>query len=142
MTAICDLIVIFIDSPRYNNYRREVERVGGAEALCVLENHGSRKSAFDAPREMKFSADSCLRSSFTENIGVFSRKFFEFPFFSAEFKNRTIFSAPSMSDDHAHTFGQRRHHLDDSFESHKALDYNNVVVRFIATQTSSRLLRE
>lgn len=120
-----------------------MERVGGAEALSVfwkIVEAGKKHSMH--PGKFGFSADSCLRSSFLENIRVYSRKFFEFTFFSAEFKNRTIFSAPLMSDDHAHTFGQRRHHLDDSFESHKALDFNNVVVRFIATQTSSRLLRE
>lgn len=39
-----------------------------------------------------------------------------------------------------HTIVKRRHHrVDDSFESHEALDYSNEVVRFTATQTSSRL---
>lgn len=71
MTAICDLIVIFIDSPRYNNYRREVERVGGAEALsCFGKSWKWGESALDAPREMGFAADSCLRNALAENIGV------------------------------------------------------------------------
>lgn len=111
----------------------------------LLESHGSGESAFDAPREVGFSADSRF-SQFSRwkhrDHWISPENSLNSQFNSWNLQFKPFFPLPRCLTI-THTIGKRRHHLaDDSFESHKALDYNNDVVRFIATQASSRLLRE